>query len=153
VTEPTKQHAISLSPSVTGEATIDLRFPEAQWTHRQLQAQVQHAYELLDRAEAEAQLRVAAAAEAMEEPDLNQPLLDAHDLVAREWAATGRASSAQLAAADEEVARILATARDEARALHEEAALLRARPQPRGANGGLAPPSPDPRQFGTSCDE
>lgn len=109
-------------------ATIDLRFPEAQWTYRQLQARVSHAHDLLAQAEADAEFRVLQAPATMEELDVNASLGDAHDVIVREWAETVEVSAARLAEADVEVRRIIETARAEVRALEEEAEFLRTHP-------------------------
>jgi hypothetical protein len=109
-------------------ATIDLRFPEAQWTHRQLQARVSHARNLLAQAEADAATRAPVVAEVDHEVDLGASIVVSSDLIAREWSETARAAEAHLAAAEIEVHRILETARAEVRALDKEAEFLRSHP-------------------------
>lgn len=142
MTEPTiipTPAAASRHADVSGRriaGTIDLRFPEAQWTYRQLQARVSHARDRLAQAEADAAVQVPVVAEEQVVADVNPSLVAAPDLIAREWSETARTAEARSAAADVEVRRILETARAEVHALEKEAEFLRSRPV-----AGLGDPS------------
>lgn len=108
--------------------TIDLRFHEAQWTYRQLQARVSHARDCLAQAEADAAVRAPIVAEEPVEEDVNASLVGAPDTIAHEWGETARTAEDRLVAADAEVRRIFETARAEAHALETEAEFLRSHP-------------------------
>jgi|GEM_PF-1935468 len=109
----------------SSNATIDLRFHEAKWTYRQLQARVRHAREGLAEARVEADARVAVS-----DPPagFGDSVVRAQEAIAREWAETAQASAGLLARADDEVRRILETATAEVEALVDEASGLRSRP-------------------------
>ncbi|MCU0311577.1 MAG: hypothetical protein MUE36_11640 [Acidimicrobiales bacterium] len=138
MTESRSTGAADLPRRPAGRPTLDLRYGEAAWTLRRLQAQVLHARRQLaaTRAEVAAAARDRAAeSSTATEPRFGAPLLAAQEEIAEGWAATARAAEAALDATEAEVLRIRAAVEAEAQVLAESAARLRTMPVPGAAPG------------------
>ena len=113
--------------------TLDLRYSEAAWTHRRLQAQVLHARRQLAATRAEVTASAPDRDSGPTESGFGAPIVSAQDEIAEGWAETAQAVLAALDATDAEVRRIRDAAEAEARVLAESASRLRTLPVPGAA--------------------